>query len=245
MFRNLSTSTKLFILCSMFIVAIGVAIYSLVAEKQIAIEFARKELVGVRYFETLRGVYAAILAEPLGADAAGQTPSPEEVLKSLAAAERAAAGKLQTATLEQSLAATLSKLWSKEPANDNRSSLVVEALGKARRFGHAHRRRLQSRARPRSRQLLPARHGSPADAPSARGTWRDTDFVGGLGLALRRRESALACPWRHDAIDDRRNRTKFDVGLPRKCRWTVAASGRGRRHENAVQHRGVLRCSER
>jgi PAS domain S-box-containing protein len=132
MFRNLSTSTKLFILCSMFIVAIGVAIYSLVAEKQIAIEFARKELVGVRYFETLRGVYTAILAEPLGADAAGQTPSPEEVLKSLAAAERAAAGKLQTATLEQSLAATLSKLWSKEPANDNRSSLVVEALGKAR-----------------------------------------------------------------------------------------------------------------
>src|SRR4051794_35988443 len=64
MFRNLSTSTKLFILCSMFIVAIVVAIYSLVAEKEIAIEFARKELVGVRYFETLRGVYAAILAEP-------------------------------------------------------------------------------------------------------------------------------------------------------------------------------------
>jgi len=52
MFRNLSTSTKLFILCCTFIVAIAVAIYSLVAEKQIAIEFARKELAGVRYFES-------------------------------------------------------------------------------------------------------------------------------------------------------------------------------------------------
>jgi hypothetical protein len=48
----------------MFIVAIVVAIYSLVAEKEIAIQFARKELVGVRYLESLRGVYAAILAEP-------------------------------------------------------------------------------------------------------------------------------------------------------------------------------------
>jgi len=132
MFRNLSTSTKLFILCSTFIVAIGVAIYGLVAEKQIAIEFARKELVGVRYFETLRGVYAAILTEPLGVNAAGQAPSPEEALKSLDAAEKEAAGTLQTSALEQSLAATLRKLWSKEAGGEDRSSLVVDALAKAR-----------------------------------------------------------------------------------------------------------------
>jgi PAS domain S-box-containing protein len=132
MFRNLSTSTKLFILCSTFIVAIVVAIYSLVAEKEIAIEFARKELVGVRYFESLRGVYAAILATPLGAEAAGQAPSPEETLKSLDAAENEAAGTLQTAALEQSLAATLRKLWSNGAKGEERSSLVVEALAKAR-----------------------------------------------------------------------------------------------------------------
>src|SRR4030067_1580785 len=90
MFRNLSTSTKLSILCSTFIVAIAVAIYGLVAAKQIAIEFARKELVGVRYFESLRGVYTSILTEPLGINAAGQTPSPEEALKSLDAAEKEA-----------------------------------------------------------------------------------------------------------------------------------------------------------
>jgi PAS domain S-box-containing protein len=130
MFRNLSTSTKLFILCSVFIVAIAVAIYSLVAEKQIAIEFAHKELVGLRYFESLRGVYAAILAEPSGADAASQTPSPEATLKSLEAAEDEAAGTLQTAALEQSLAATLRKLWSN--GQNDRGSLVIEALAKAR-----------------------------------------------------------------------------------------------------------------
>ena len=135
MFKNLSTSTKLFILCSAFIVAIVVAIYSLVAEKQIAIEFARKELVGVHYFESLRGVYAAILTEPLGVNAAGQTPSPGEALKSLDAAEKEAAGTLQTAALEQSLAATLRKLWSKEAEGEDQSSLVVnavDALAKAR-----------------------------------------------------------------------------------------------------------------
>src|SRR5262249_2865619 len=129
MFRNLSTSTKLFILCSTFIVAIVVAIYSLVAEKEIAIQFARKELVGVRYLESLRGVYAAILAKTR-TNADGQTASPEETLKSLDAAEQDAAGTLQTAALEQSLETTLRKLWSKGAEGD-RSALIVEALAKA------------------------------------------------------------------------------------------------------------------
>src|SRR5215472_8219006 len=122
MFRNLSTSTKLFILCSMFIVAIVVAIY---------IQFARKELVGVRYFETLHGVYAAILAQPVGGEATAQLPSTEETLKSLDAAEHQAAGTLQTAAFEQSLETTLRKLWSKGTEGD-RGALVVEALAKAR-----------------------------------------------------------------------------------------------------------------
>src|SRR5262245_35579828 len=132
MFKNLSTRTKLFILCSTFIVAIAVAIYSLVAEKQIAIEFARKELVGVTYFESLRNVYAAILTKPLGVNEAGQTPSPEQALKSLDAAEKEAAGTLQTATLEQALGATLRKLSSKEVPGLDQNSLIIDALAKAR-----------------------------------------------------------------------------------------------------------------
>ena len=46
-----------------FIVAIVVTIYEIVAEKQIAIEFARKELVGTRYLDTLRNTYATVLTE--------------------------------------------------------------------------------------------------------------------------------------------------------------------------------------
>ncbi len=130
MFRNLGTSTKLVILCSTFIVAIVVAIYSLVVEKQIAIDFARKELVGVRYFESLRDVYSAILNEPLVG--AGQEPSLAEALKSLDAAEREAAGTLQTATFEQSLEATLRKLSSTDTKGDEQGALIVEALAKAR-----------------------------------------------------------------------------------------------------------------
>jgi hypothetical protein len=132
MFRNLSTSTKLFILCSMFLIAIVVAIYSLVAEKEIAIQFAQKELVGVRYLENLRGVYAAILGEATQSEAAGQAqPSPDDTLKALDAAEQEAAGILQTAALEQALETTLRKLWSKGTQGD-RSALVIEALAKAR-----------------------------------------------------------------------------------------------------------------
>ncbi len=131
MFRNLSTSTKLFILCSAFIVAIAVGIYSLVAEKRIAIEFASKELIGLRYLETLRGVYAAILAQPPGGSAV-EAPSPEDALASLEAAENEADGTLQTAALEQSLAATLRELWSKGTQAETHDALVVTALAKAR-----------------------------------------------------------------------------------------------------------------
>src|SRR5215813_13649676 len=63
-FRNLSTSTKLIILCGAFIVAIAVAIYALIAAQQIAIEFAKKELIGVHYIEAIRGVYSRLLGEP-------------------------------------------------------------------------------------------------------------------------------------------------------------------------------------
>ena len=63
MFKNLPTGTKLFLLCSAFIVAIVVAIYGIVAEKRIAIEFAQKELIGTRYLDTLRNTYATILTE--------------------------------------------------------------------------------------------------------------------------------------------------------------------------------------
>jgi signal transduction histidine kinase len=61
MFKSLRTGTKLLILCSIFIVTVGVTTYTLVVEKLIAIDFARKELVGNRYTTPVRELYAAIL----------------------------------------------------------------------------------------------------------------------------------------------------------------------------------------
>src|ERR1700731_3999294 len=98
MFKNLSTSTKLVVLCSMFMISIGVATYSLVAEKQIAIEFARKELVGTAYLVTVRGVYATILTDRANNPSSGQeNGSTDEAVKVLARAQAIAAPILQTA----------------------------------------------------------------------------------------------------------------------------------------------------
>ena len=75
MFKSLRTSTKLLLLCGVFVGALAVATYGLVAEKQIAINFVRKELVGVQHLEALRGVYAAILTEKSGASTSSQRGS--------------------------------------------------------------------------------------------------------------------------------------------------------------------------
>ena len=59
MFKSQRVSTKLVLLCSLFVGAIVLATYSLIQEKQLAISFVGKELIGTQYLEALRGVYAA------------------------------------------------------------------------------------------------------------------------------------------------------------------------------------------
>src|SRR3954447_6427339 len=133
MFKNLSTSTKLFILCSTFIVAIVVTIYSLVAEKQIAIEFARKELVGLRYLENLSGVYATVLDRFVSKHTeAKSAPAATTTLQLLKDAEAQSAGTLQTARLEQGLEANLIELGSTPAEADVQAPPVVKALADAR-----------------------------------------------------------------------------------------------------------------
>ena len=66
MFKNLSTSTKLIILCGMFILSISVTTASLVAEHRIAIDFARKELICANASRRPRSIWkcCAILTLP-------------------------------------------------------------------------------------------------------------------------------------------------------------------------------------
>ena len=129
MFKSLRTSTKLLLLCSVFVGALVVATYSLVAEKQIAIQFVRKELVGVEHLDALRGVYAAILTNKAGCS--GQSPrvpcagSPKR--------EAPTSDQLDTRALEGALADAIDKLTAATDA-DQRRALSVEALTAARRL---------------------------------------------------------------------------------------------------------------
>jgi signal transduction histidine kinase len=127
-FRNLSTSAKLMLLCGTFVVALAVAIYGLVAEKTIAIEFARKELVGTRYLETIRGIYGAILSEH-------RRPT-EETLSALASAEAAADGRLQTAELSRELAAALRRLRVAEAEGKSTDGQFLAALTAVENLAH-------------------------------------------------------------------------------------------------------------
>ena len=122
MFGNLRTSTKLLLLSGMFIVSLLVAAYGWLAEKQIAIDFARKELIGTRYLGALGKVYAGVLTD----DA-----KPAEVLRILAAAEVDAAGSLNSAELERDLAADIRKHFEDAPDGVDQSRLV-DTLSKAR-----------------------------------------------------------------------------------------------------------------
>src|SRR4029453_1304597 len=104
MFKNLRTSTKLLLLCGVFVGALVVATYGLVAEKQIAIHFVRKELVGVQHLELLREVFAALLKENLAAppgENGGSATRGE--LDKLAAAHEADSERLDTVALERTL----------------------------------------------------------------------------------------------------------------------------------------------
>jgi PAS domain S-box-containing protein len=135
MFKNLSTSTKLLILCGMFIIPIATTTYSLVAEKRIAVNFAGKELVGSRYLATVRNIYAAILfGETNDTALLPSKPDPHELLQALVAAQADAAGRLQTAELEQHLASTLRHLWLDPTANEDRNPTIFEALASARKL---------------------------------------------------------------------------------------------------------------
>ena len=127
MFKNLSTSTKLIILCGMFILSIGVTTHSLVAEHRIAIDFARRELLGNRYLAILRNVYAAILSErPIDSTTASTAAAPEKVLSALAAEQESVDGKFQTKELADSLLATMRELLARRAQNGPTDTLVLE-----------------------------------------------------------------------------------------------------------------------
>jgi hypothetical protein len=122
MFKNLRTSTKLLLLCAVFVGALAVATYGLVAEKQIAIQFVRKELVGVQHLDLLRGVYAALSKKNLDAlRGAGGGIAARAELDKLAVAHKADSEQLDTEALERALGEAIDKLNSAPDLDQKRA----------------------------------------------------------------------------------------------------------------------------
>jgi signal transduction histidine kinase len=132
MFRNLRTSTKLLILCGTFSISIGLPVFAVVSEKLIAINFARKELVGTRYLATVRTTYVAIFAMRQGSTSAARPhPPTAAATQALACAEAEAGGALQTAGHARSVMAALGNLAAAAAGEGRPRDLLQDALAKA------------------------------------------------------------------------------------------------------------------
>lgn len=119
------------LLCSVFVGALVVANYGLVSEKQIAIHFVRKELVGVRHLELLRDVYALVMKQDLDTlPSTTERSAISAVLNKLAATAKVEFEQLETAELERALAEAVGKLASTNDGERRASS--VAALTAAR-----------------------------------------------------------------------------------------------------------------
>jgi len=119
MFKDLRAGTKFLILCGVCLVLTSVATYALLAEKQIAISFARSELVGSKYLALLRPIYVAVLKTETNAQLADRNNAlASESVASLSRADAETAGILQIENSVKALAATLRDLNASIPADE-------------------------------------------------------------------------------------------------------------------------------
>jgi signal transduction histidine kinase len=111
MFKDLRAGTKFLILCGVCLVLTSVATYALLVEKQIAINFARSELVGSKYLALLRPIYVAVLKTETNAELADRNNAlASESVASLSRADAETAGILHIEGAVTALAATLRDL---------------------------------------------------------------------------------------------------------------------------------------
>jgi signal transduction histidine kinase len=136
MFKNLRTSTKLILLCAMFIISLAVTTYSLVAEKQIAITFARKELIGSKFLAALRNIDVALLKDkPFDPPAAESDSSEQAMLQALAAGQAAAGPALQTEELARALSNALRRLGAVSSTDSAATDVLTKVQQLAVRIG--------------------------------------------------------------------------------------------------------------
>jgi len=120
MFRDLRAGTKFLILCLVSLALTSVATYALLVEKQIAINFARKELVGSKYLALLQSIYVTVLKNQANGDLGDrQGTSARDAIDSLARADAETSGTLHIAKASEALATTLRGLETSNSASTN------------------------------------------------------------------------------------------------------------------------------
>src|SRR5262245_66650885 len=107
MFKDLRAGTTFLILCGVSLALTSVATYALLVEKQIAINFARSELVGSKYLALLRPIYVTVLkTQTSGEIAARRNDSGRESIDALSRADAETGGLLHAQNLVKPLQKT-------------------------------------------------------------------------------------------------------------------------------------------
>jgi signal transduction histidine kinase len=140
MFKDLRAGTKFLILCVVSLALTSVATYALLAEKQIAIDFARRELVGSKYLALLRPIYGAVLTTNANGHLSDwQNASESELINSLSRANAETAGTLHIDGIVKTLAAMLHDLGPNTSAGIQADHIYLATLknlrGLAARIG--------------------------------------------------------------------------------------------------------------
>jgi len=126
MFRDLRARTKFLILCGVCLVLTSVATYALLVEKQIAINFARRELVGSKYLALLRPIYVTVLKTQADDGVGGpQSASAPRPLDLLSRADAETAGTLQIENIVKALVVTLRDLGTNNTTSDSADAYLA------------------------------------------------------------------------------------------------------------------------
>jgi signal transduction histidine kinase len=136
MFKNLRASTKFLILCCVSLVLASAATYALLAEKQIAISFARSEIVGSKYLALLRPIYVAVLKTQTHSGLGDQQDaSMAQSIDLLSRAGAESAGALQVENVVKALSTTLHGLGTGNAGKDTYLAALKNLHELAARIG--------------------------------------------------------------------------------------------------------------
>jgi len=136
MFKDLRASTKFLILCCVSLALASAATYALLAEKQIAINFARSEIIGSKYLALLRPIYAAVLKTQTQSDFGNrQDASAAQSIDLLSRADAERASTLEIENLVKILSTALQALGTGNAGKDTYLAALKNLRELAARIG--------------------------------------------------------------------------------------------------------------